>query len=219
MAIHITGDDARRRGPLRQPVRAPGRDDARPAVPDGARVPRPGQGAGPVRQHRPGRDRGGRPGGVQGAVLDPAGDPPVPRVDGRSGCRPWPRSSRSGTTVTPSGSGPRPPSGADLLQRLMALPGFGRQKAQIFAALAGQAARRTPRRVGGGGRGLRPARLPVGGRRDRPGLAAEGARVQAGEEASGEGGPGPDVRGRPPPGVPAASWMRPGPWQNDQCGS
>ena len=110
-------------------------------------------------------------------------------------------------------------SGADLLKRVMALPGFGRQKAQIFTALRGQAARRTPRRLGAGGGRLRARGLPLGGRRGRPGVAAEGARLQAGEEGGRRRRPRPRREPRSARRVTAASWKRPGPWQNDHCGS
>ena len=46
-------------------------------------------------------------------------------------------------------------AGKDLLARVMALPGFGKQKAQIFIAAAGQAARRPARGLGAGRRRLR----------------------------------------------------------------
>ena len=42
---------------------------------------------------------------------------------------------RTPTTAMPRGCGPRPTDGKDLLKRVMALPGFGKQKAQIFVAL------------------------------------------------------------------------------------
>ena len=74
-------------------------------------------------------------------------------------------------------------SGADLLARLKALPGFGDAKARIFLALLGQAAGRPPRRLGGSGRRLCGDRvLPVGGRRGRRRQPAEGACLQAGAE-------------------------------------
>ncbi len=57
----------------------------------------------------------------------------------------WRRGSRrsrstswSSTTGARSGSGRRRASGKELLRRLVALPGFGKQKAQIFVALLGK---------------------------------------------------------------------------------
>ena len=37
--------------------------------------------------------------------------------------------------MTPPGSGPRPGAAEDLFARVLELPGFGKQKAQIFVAL------------------------------------------------------------------------------------
>ena len=73
-------------------------------------------------------------------------------------------------------------SGADLVARVMALPGFGKQKAQIFTALLAKQLDVRPGGLGGGGGRLRRGRLPVGRRRRRPGIAAEGARLQEGQE-------------------------------------
>ena len=67
--------------------------------------------------------------------VDAAGDPPVPGLDGRAAAGAGPASSRRSTTATRRGCGPRRSDGKDLLKRVMALPGFGKQKAQIFVAL------------------------------------------------------------------------------------
>ena len=80
-------------------------------------------------------------------------------------------------------------SGRELMRRLQALPGFGKQKAQIFTALLAQAARRASRGLGGGGRRLRRAGLPPLRRgRGRPGVAGPGAGVQEAEEGGGPRG-------------------------------
>ena len=85
--------------------------------------------------HRAGRDRGGRPGGVRDALLDAAGDPPLRPLDGRRGC------SRLAQLVEEKYDGDaariwtEATTGQDLLDRVLALPGFGKQKAQIFVAL------------------------------------------------------------------------------------
>ena len=79
-------------------------------------------------------------------------------------------------------------TGGELLRRIQALPGFGRQKAQIFVALLAKQLRRPARRVGEGRGRLRVGRLPVRGRRRGRRLAAEGARLQAAEEGRGQGG-------------------------------
>ncbi len=56
------------------------------------------------------------------------------------------------------------PSGDELLKRLEALPGFGKQKAQIFLALLGKQLGRSPGRVARGRRCVRRGRQPpVGG--------------------------------------------------------
>ena len=72
----------------------------------------------------------------------------------------------------------------------MELPGFGKQKAQIFVALLAKQLDVRPDGLGGRGRRLRRGRLPVGGRRGRRGVPAEGARLQEAEEGRGQG-PGP----------------------------
>ena len=64
-----------------------------------------------------------------------AGDPPLPGLDGRAGAGAGARSSTTRTAATRRGCGPRRRPGPDLLARVMALPGFGKQKAQIFVAL------------------------------------------------------------------------------------
>ncbi len=51
------------------------------------------------------------------------------------GSRRWPRSSWRSTTATPRGIWTEATAGKDLLKRMMELPGFGKQKAQIFVAL------------------------------------------------------------------------------------
>ena len=78
--------------------------------------------------------------------------------------------------------------GPELLRRVSALPGFGKQKAQIFVALLGKRFGVTPqdwRKAAGGLR--RPGRVPVGGRRHRRRFVASGAGVQAADEGGGQG--------------------------------
>ena len=74
--------------------------------------------------------------------------------------------------------------GHDLLRRMTSLPGFGKQKAQIFVALL---AKQAGVRLEGwedavGDYALRG--LPLGGRCRGRRLAGEGARLQEGEEGS-----------------------------------
>ena len=74
------------------------------------------------------------PGGVRRALLDASGRAPVPGVDGRpdAGAGPDRRGGvRRPRRATVDGSRGRP--GAN--RRLLALPGFGKQKARIFVAL------------------------------------------------------------------------------------
>ena len=108
MALQIAQDPHADRGPDRQPVRAALRDAARPAVPDGAGLRRPGQDPRPVRAVPSTRDgRRGDP--EEFAALVPSRRR-VHRFPARwpRGSRRWrPRSSRS-TTATPTRSGSRP---------------------------------------------------------------------------------------------------------------
>ena len=125
---------ARRPGPDRRPLRPAGRRVLRPAVPDGARLPRTGEDPRPVRHPRPGHDRRGRPRGVRGDGLHAAGDPPLRPVDGRPRAgrcpdrhRPVRRSRRTAVDRGLLGSGP---AGArDGAARVR------QAKAQIFTAL------------------------------------------------------------------------------------
>ena len=135
MAIHITGDAAADQVLTDDPFALLVGHDARPAVPDGARVPRAGEGAGAVRHARARADRGGRPRGVRRAVRDPAGHPPVPGLDGRAAAGAGRAGRGEVRRPTPSGSGPRRPPARSCWPGCMALPGFGKQKAQIFVAL------------------------------------------------------------------------------------
>ena len=77
--------------------------------------------------------------------------------------------------------------GKDLLKRVMALPGFGKQKAQIFVALLAKQRGVRPDGLGTGRRRLRARGLPVGGGRRGPGLTPEGARLQEAEEGRRQG--------------------------------
>ena len=77
--------------------------------------------------------------------------------------------------------------GSDLNKRLLALPGFGAQKARIFVALLAKQVGVQACRVGEGRGRLRRGRLPLGGRRRRPGVAAEGPGLQEGEEGRRQG--------------------------------
>ena len=78
-------------------------------------------------------------------------------------------------------------SGADLLARVMALPGFGKQKAQIFVALLAKQLDVRPegweQAVGDYAQDGYRSVADV----DRPRLAAEGARLQEGRQGGGEG--------------------------------
>ena len=84
MAIHITGDEQADQVLDGLAVRAAAGHAPGPAVPDGARVPGPGEDPRPVRQPRAGRDRGRRPRAVRLAVRRAAGRAPVPGLDGRA---------------------------------------------------------------------------------------------------------------------------------------
>ncbi len=74
------------------------------------------------------------PGAVRGAVLDPAGGAPLPGLDGGpdAGARRTGRGEVRRRRRRPLGG---VASGKELLGRVMELPGFGKQKAQIFVAL------------------------------------------------------------------------------------
>ena len=78
-------------------------------------------------------------------------------------------------------------TGQELLDRVMELPGFGKQKAQIFVALLAKQLGVRPDGLGAGRRRLRGGRLPLGGGRHRRRLPAEGARLQEGQEGRGQG--------------------------------
>ena len=83
---------------------------------------------------RAGRHRGGRPRGVRDALRDAARDPPLPRVDGRAAADPrraWSRTYDGHADADLD----RGRQGPDLMRPDDALPGFGKQKAQIFVAL------------------------------------------------------------------------------------
>jgi uncharacterized HhH-GPD family protein len=68
-------------------------------------------------------------------------------------------------------------SGAELVRQVGELPGFGKQKSQIFVRTTGQAVRYPAGGVARGDRRLRRGRLPEKRRRHhRRGLADEGAR-------------------------------------------
>ncbi len=71
--------------------------------------------------------------------------------------------------------------------RVAALPGFGDQKARIFAALLAKQLGVQPAGVAGGDGRLRPGRLPVDRGRRRRRVASQGAGVQEGEEGRCEG--------------------------------
>ena len=70
---------------------------------------------------------------------------------------------------------------------MQALPGFGKQKAQIFVALLAKQLGVRPEGWEEAVGAYAEDRLPLRGRRRRRGVAAEGARLQEG-------------RRRPPPG-------------------
>ncbi len=80
------------------------------------------------------------------------------------------------------------PSGAELLTRVSALPGFGEAKAKIFVALLGKQLGVRPAGMAGGGRGVRQRGvLRVGGGHQRRRVAWQGPVVQAGDEGRREG--------------------------------
>ena len=109
----------------------------------------------------------------------------------------WPRacrrcappSSRTGAGMPPRSGRRDRPSGAEVLKRLKALPGFGEQKAKIFLALLGK-------QYGFTGDGWREASgaygddglVPLRRRHHLGRVAREGARAQARDEVRGEGG-------------------------------
>ena len=69
--------------------------------------------------------------------------------------------------------------GAELLKRVASLPGFGKQKSQIFVALLGKQYGVEPAGLAGGGRRLRRGRLvQVGGGHRRRRVAGQGPGVQ-----------------------------------------
>ena len=155
-------------------------------------------------------------------MLDAAGDPPVPGLDGRAAADAGGDRGGASTTATPSGCGPRRRRGADLLKRVMALPGFGKQKAQIFTALLAKQldvrpdgwerrSATTPSRA--------TARSPTWStpRRCRRCATTSSRRRRPPRRPA----PDPrDLRHERPGGRPRvapASWQRPGPWQNDSA--
>ena len=74
-------------------------------------------------------------------------------------------------------------TGAELLRRLQALPGFGDTKARIFLALLGKQRGVQPAGWEEAARGLRrDRRVPLGGRRRRRGEPGRGPGVQAAAE-------------------------------------
>ena len=77
-------------------------------------------------------------------------------------------SSRASTTATPTRLWTEAATGADLLARVMELPGFGKQKAQIFVALLAKQLGVRPDGLGGRGGRYAEDGLPLGGRRRRP---------------------------------------------------
>lgn len=82
-------------------------------------------------------------------------------------------------------------TGGELLKRLQELPGFGKQKAQIFLALLGKQLGVQPAGLARGRRRLRRTRfVPLRRRHHRTGVPDEGARPQTGDEGGGEGGEG-----------------------------
>ena len=191
MGIHITGDAGRRPGP-------------RPTHPFALLVgmmldqqyPMEHAFRGPAKVldrfgiARPGRDRGRRPRGVRGAVRRRRRRSTGSRARWPPGSRRWPRwSSRSTTahaerlwTEADIGRGPAAPAA-------WRCPGFGKQKAQIFVALLAKQLGVRPDGLGGRPR----ATTPSEGYRSvadvvDAGVAAEGARLQEGEEGRGQGG-------------------------------
>ena len=135
MGFQITGDPAADQVLDESPFALLVGHDARPAVPDGARLPRAGEGAGPVRHVRA-RPRSRRPTPRSSRRWrDAAGHPPVPGLDGGPAAGAGRGSSRTSTTVTPRGCGPRRPTARTCSGGCRRCPGFGKQKAQIFVAL------------------------------------------------------------------------------------
>ena len=84
-------------------------------------------------------------------------------------------------------------TGKELLARVMELPGFGKQKAQIFVALLAKQLDVRPEGWESAVGRVRRGGLPLRRRRRGPGVAAEGPRLQEAEEGGGQGG----LRSRP----------------------
>ena len=111
-----------------------------------------------------------------------------PGIDGRPGAGRLPRSSPTqyGNRADAVWKGAQ--SGDELLARLRALPGFGEQKAKIFAALLGK---QLDVRLDGWREGHHPLRqggqLPLGGGHHQSGEPRQGAGHQEGAEGQGEG--------------------------------
>ena len=77
-------------------------------------------------------------------------------------------------------------TGAELVARLKALPGFGEQKARIFAALLGKQLGVRPQGWEEAcGAYAETGLVPLGRRRRRRRVAAEGARLQEGRQGGG----------------------------------
>ena len=180
--IQIAQDAARRPGADREPVRAADGDDARPAVPDGARVPRArprcwtASARSTRRRSRPPTPRSSRRCARCRRPCTGSPGSMAARIQALA-----PSSSRS-TTGTPTRLWQEADSGASCCA------GCRRSRAS-----ASRRRRSSPRcwpsssacadGLGGGRRRLRRAGLPpVGRRRRRPGLPGQGAGVQEGEE-------------------------------------
>ena len=172
-----------------EPVRAAGGDDARPAVPDGARVPRARRRCSSASGRSTRRAiAAADPEEFAALCADAAGDPPVPGLDGGPAPGAGRASSRRSTTGTPSGSGPRPTPGKELLRagawRCRASASRRRRSSSRCWPSSSACGPRAGRQaVGRLRRGRATARSPTSSTR----LAAEGARLQEGEEGRREG--------------------------------
>ena len=138
------------------------------------------------------------PDGAGGDLRDAAGVAPVPEGDGGAGAGGVPGARRPVRRGRRPGCGPAWPTARSCCGG-SALPGFGKQKAQIFVALLGKQYGVQPDgwREAAGGYG-EDGSLPVGGRHRRRRVAGQGPRVQEADEGRGQSAEGGTVSPRSP---------------------